>query len=84
MEGLLEGKYNGHPTSLEYLARPDGSAVLTFVAQIQNEAENTWYEAFIDAHSGDLVSVIDFTAEAAVSFFFRLERVVFVSEWCLS
>ncbi|KAH6901627.1 metalloprotease [Coprinopsis sp. MPI-PUGE-AT-0042] len=65
VEEMLEGKYNGHPTSLEYLARPDGSAALTYVAQIQNEEENKWYEAFIDAHTGELVSVTDFTAEAS-------------------
>ena len=67
VEETLDGKYNGHPTRLEYLARPDGSAALTFAAQIENVAENTWYEAFIDAHTGDLLSVVDFTADAAVS-----------------
>ncbi|TEB05106.1 metalloprotease [Coprinellus micaceus] len=61
----LNGKYNGHPTTVEYLARPDGTAALTHVIQIQNADENTWYEAFVDAHSGELLSITDFSAEAA-------------------
>ncbi|KAF5341927.1 hypothetical protein D9611_001094 [Ephemerocybe angulata] len=65
IEEQLEGKYNNHPTSLEYLARPDGTAALTHVVQIQNEDVNSWYEAFIDAHSGELLSITDFTADAA-------------------
>ncbi|TFK20579.1 metalloprotease [Coprinopsis marcescibilis] len=64
VEEILEGKYNGYPTKLEYLARPDGSATLAYVAQIQNVEENTWYEAFIDAENGELVSVTDFVSEA--------------------
>ncbi|KAH6915888.1 metalloprotease [Coprinopsis sp. MPI-PUGE-AT-0042] len=64
VEEALDGKYNGHPTRLEYLARPDGSASLVFAAQIENVEANTWYEAFIDAHTGDLLSVVDFTADA--------------------
>jgi extracellular elastinolytic metalloproteinase len=66
VEEALDGKYNGHPTRLEYLARPDGSASLVFAAQIENIESNTWYEAFIDAHSGELLSVVDFTADATV------------------
>ncbi|KAF6759634.1 hypothetical protein DFP72DRAFT_788093, partial [Ephemerocybe angulata] len=61
-EEQLEGKYNNHPTTLEYLACPDGTAALTHVVQIQNEEANSWYEAFIDAHTGELLSVTDFTA----------------------
>ncbi|TEB34010.1 hypothetical protein FA13DRAFT_1789786 [Coprinellus micaceus] len=65
IEAELNGKYNGHPTTVEYLARPDGTAALTHVIQIQNADENTWYEAFVDAHSGELLSITDFSAEAA-------------------
>ncbi|KAF6749059.1 hypothetical protein DFP72DRAFT_1049171 [Ephemerocybe angulata] len=66
VEEQLEGKYNNHPTTLEYLARPDGTAALTHVVQIQNEEVNSCYEAFIDAHTGELLSVTDFTANASV------------------
>ncbi|KAG6873511.1 hypothetical protein C0995_014779 [Termitomyces sp. Mi166 len=64
-EDLLDGKYNGHPTSLEYLVRPDGSVALAHVIQIQNDESGSWYEAFMDAHSGDLLSITDFIADAA-------------------
>ncbi|KAJ2916540.1 hypothetical protein MD484_g3868, partial [Candolleomyces efflorescens] len=64
IEEQLDGKWNNHPVSLEYLARPDGSAALVHVVQIQNEKVNSWYEAYVDAHSGELLSVTDFTAEA--------------------
>ncbi|KAG5637838.1 hypothetical protein H0H81_003043 [Sphagnurus paluster] len=65
-EQALDGKYNDHPPSLEYLVRPDGSASLTHVIQIRNEEAGTWYEAFVDAHSGDILSVTDFVADASV------------------
>ncbi|KAJ8502662.1 hypothetical protein ONZ45_g11542 [Pleurotus djamor] len=64
-ESALEGKYNGHPAALEYYAKPDGSAVLTHVVQVQNDETDAWYEAFVDAHTGELVSVTDFVAHAS-------------------
>jgi hypothetical protein len=66
-EGLLDGKYNEWPSSLEYVVKEDNSAVLTHVVQIQNNKTGAWYEAFVDAHSGDLVSVTDFVTDATVS-----------------
>ncbi|KAF5332497.1 hypothetical protein D9611_005472 [Ephemerocybe angulata] len=65
IEKQLEGTYNNQPISLEYLALPDGSAALVHVIQIQNQEVNSWYEAFVDAHSGELLSITDFTADAA-------------------
>ena len=67
VEAALDGKYNGHPTRLEYLARPDGSVALVYAAQIENVEDNKWFEAFIDAQSGELLSVVDFTADVTVS-----------------
>ncbi|EAU86463.1 metalloprotease [Coprinopsis cinerea okayama7 len=64
VEEILDGKYNDHPTRLEYLARPDGTASLVYAAQIENVEDNKWYEAYIDAHNGELLSVVDFTADA--------------------
>jgi hypothetical protein len=58
----LSGEYNGHPTTIEYLAKDDGSVALTHVVQIQND-QGAWYEAFVDAHSGDLLSVTDFVTK---------------------
>ncbi|KAF8886309.1 metalloprotease [Infundibulicybe gibba] len=43
-ENALNGKFNGHPPTLEYL----------------NDKTGAWFEAFMDAHSGDILSVTDF------------------------
>ncbi|KII83791.1 hypothetical protein PLICRDRAFT_58243 [Plicaturopsis crispa FD-325 SS-3] len=64
-EKALSGTYNQFPATIEYLAKEDGSVALTHVVQIRNEGAGTWYEAFVDAHSGDLVSVTDFVAKAS-------------------
>ncbi|KAJ8495564.1 hypothetical protein ONZ45_g12819 [Pleurotus djamor] len=63
-EQLLDGKDNGHPPTLEFLALQDGSAALTHVIQIQNDETGAWVEAFIDAHTGELRSVTDFVNKA--------------------
>src|ERR1700712_2352744 len=65
-EDALAGKYNSHPASIQYLVKSDGSAALTHVIQIRNEDAGTWYDAFVDAHSGDLLHVTDFVAKASV------------------
>ncbi|TCD65526.1 hypothetical protein EIP91_002534 [Steccherinum ochraceum] len=66
-EQKLNGKFDTEsfpaPT-LEYVAQQDGNAVLTHVFQVRNEDTFDWYEAFVDAHSGALVSVTDFKAHA--------------------
>jgi len=64
---MLDGTYNGQPTTIQYIAKEDGSMVLTHSMQIRNETQGTWYDAFVDAHSGELVHVTDFVAKASVS-----------------
>jgi len=71
-EAAFSGKYNGFPTGIEYLARPDGSAALVHTVQIQNEDVNSWYEVYIDAHSGEILSATDYVAEASVRVLSRL------------
>lgn len=66
-EQSLYGTYNGHPTKLEYLANPNGHLSLVHVIQIQNETAGTWYEAFLDAHSGQHLSSTNFVSHATVS-----------------
>ncbi|KAF8868857.1 hypothetical protein BD779DRAFT_1458990 [Infundibulicybe gibba] len=64
-ERALNGTFNGHAT-LEYLVtRPSGPIHLTHVVQIQNVDEGAWFEAYMDAHSGDLIHAIDFVARAS-------------------
>ncbi|KAF9556775.1 hypothetical protein CPC08DRAFT_764997 [Agrocybe pediades] len=64
-EKALDGTFNQHPAKLEFFAKPDNTAVLTHVIQIQNDDTGAWFEAFVDAHSGDLVSVTDFVTKAS-------------------
>ncbi|KAI0315941.1 Fungalysin metallopeptidase-domain-containing protein [Amylostereum chailletii] len=63
-ETTLDGKYNEHPTRVEYLVKDDNTAVLVHVIQIQNETTHTWYEAFVDAHNNKVISVNDFVNKA--------------------
>ncbi|KAF5351227.1 hypothetical protein D9756_008169 [Leucocoprinus leucothites] len=64
-EKALGGTYtSGDAPNLEYFVNSDGSLALTYVMQIKNETENLWVEAFVCAHSGELLSVTDFTAHA--------------------
>lgn len=71
---VAEGKLNATfdkttlpAPKLEYLAKQDGSASLTYVVQVRNAEAFTWYEAFVDAHTGELASVTDFSADAKVN-----------------
>ncbi|KAF5344346.1 hypothetical protein D9758_013266 [Tetrapyrgos nigripes] len=63
-ETALSGAKNDVEPGVEYLVQPDGSLALSHVLQVSNKEDGTWYEAFVDAHSGELLSVTDFVAEA--------------------
>ncbi|KAK7685033.1 hypothetical protein QCA50_011869 [Cerrena zonata] len=66
-EEALNGKFVAdefpEPT-VEYVAQQDGSLKLAHVFQVRNDEANTWYEAFVDAHTADVISVTDFVAKA--------------------
>ncbi|KAI9439555.1 Fungalysin metallopeptidase-domain-containing protein [Lactarius indigo] len=64
-EKALNGTYNGHNTTLEFVVQPNGYAALSHVIQIQNDTAGTWYEAFVDAHNNTLITVTDFAARAS-------------------
>jgi len=57
-EQAFPGAYNGHPIKLKYYAQPDGSIVLVHVIQIQSDL--TWFQVYVDAHSGQVVSSTNF------------------------
>ena len=59
--------HNDHPPSLEFFAKEDRTLALTHVIQVQNN--DHWFEAFVDAHSGEIVNIIDFVAHASVCIF---------------
>ncbi|KAJ6626700.1 Fungalysin metallopeptidase-domain-containing protein [Mycena sp. CBHHK59/15] len=64
-EDALGGTYNEHPAEIKYFAKDDGSAALVHAFQVQNTESGAWYEAFVDAHTNELVSVVDFVAKAS-------------------
>ena len=66
-ETALSGKFNEHPPTLEFVAKKDGSLALTHVVQIQNDDTGAWVEAFVDAHSGEIVQLTDFVTKITVS-----------------
>jgi extracellular elastinolytic metalloproteinase len=66
-EAALGCTHDSYPTSLQYLANPDGSASLVHVFQLKNDEVGKYYQAHVDAHSGKLLSTVDFVAEATVS-----------------
>ncbi|TFK68006.1 metalloprotease MEP2 [Pluteus cervinus] len=69
-EEILQGQFDGFTPSLGYLARPDGSANLVYIIQIRIEdtvdLAHGWFETFVDAHTGEVLSLTDFVAEAIV------------------
>ncbi|TFK18964.1 metallo proteinase 10 [Coprinopsis marcescibilis] len=65
IEESLEASYNNINATLEYFVKPDGQVALTHIIQLQNPETDAWFEAFIDAHSGELISVNDFVAHAS-------------------
>ncbi|KAJ8087726.1 hypothetical protein PM082_006563 [Marasmius tenuissimus] len=65
IEEVLQGKKNEVEPTLGYLVQQDESIALVHVFQVQNEEANSWFEVYADAHTGELVSVTDFVAEAS-------------------
>lgn len=64
-EDVLGGKQVDVPVTLEYIAKEDNTVALAHVVQVQNA--DHWYQAHVDAHTGELINTIDFVAEASVS-----------------
>ncbi|KAB5595169.1 Extracellular metalloproteinase mep [Ceratobasidium theobromae] len=64
-EAAIGGKYNNWPTALEYFAKDSDHVVLTHVVQVQNNETQEWYEAFVDANSGEIVNIVSFVADAS-------------------
>ncbi|CAE6534804.1 unnamed protein product [Rhizoctonia solani] len=64
-EAALGGMYNDRPVLLEYFAKDSRHVVLTYVVEVRNYETDEWHEAFVDAHSGEIVNVISFGADAS-------------------
>ncbi|KAJ7176314.1 Fungalysin metallopeptidase-domain-containing protein [Mycena crocata] len=64
-EEKLGGSHEGLPEAeLKYFAKEDGSAALVHAFQVRDEEAGTWFQALVDAHSGELISVVDYVAAA--------------------
>ncbi|KAJ7089038.1 Fungalysin metallopeptidase-domain-containing protein [Mycena crocata] len=64
-EDVLGGSAAGLPDAeLKWFAKEDGTAALVHSFQVQNADDGTWYEALVDAHSGETVSIVDYVAHA--------------------
>ena len=66
-EQRLDGIHTGHPTETQYLATSSGHLALVHTIQIKNDELGTHHEAFVDAHSGQLLSLTDFVCYASAS-----------------
>ncbi|KZV72685.1 hypothetical protein PENSPDRAFT_628543, partial [Peniophora sp. CONT] len=62
-ESALGASVTDHPATLEYLARADGSVALTHVVQVRDEDKGIWVEAFVDAHTNELISIVNFVTK---------------------
>lgn len=67
-ESALGGRHvpDNHPdpSGIQYVLQGGGTLALTHVFQVSNETTGAWFEAFVDAHSGKLLSVTDYVAHA--------------------
>ena len=67
-EDTLDGKVLKASTVanyLGYLAKEDGSAVLAYVFIVVDATISRWLQAFVDAHSGHLLSIEDMVFHAS-------------------
>ncbi|KAK1218861.1 hypothetical protein PQX77_018432 [Marasmius sp. AFHP31] len=64
-EKTLGGQANDIAPALQYLARSDGSVSLVHAIQVQDDDTDSFVEAYVDAHSGKVVSMNDFVADAS-------------------
>ncbi|KAJ7793197.1 hypothetical protein B0H14DRAFT_2623147 [Mycena olivaceomarginata] len=53
-EQTIDGTFNEHPPTLEFL-----------MLEIQNTETNAWLEPFVDAHTGDVLSLTDFVTKTS-------------------
>ncbi|PSS15399.1 hypothetical protein PHLCEN_2v3275 [Hermanssonia centrifuga] len=66
-ESALNGTFeaiNFPQPKLIYLVKGDSSLALAHVFQVRNGGSGSWYEAYVDAHTGEILSVTDFVAQA--------------------
>ncbi|KAL5631553.1 hypothetical protein ACGC1H_007167 [Rhizoctonia solani] len=64
-EAATGAKYNQWPTTTEYFAKDSHNLVLSHVVQVQNDQSGEWYEAYVDASTGEVVNLVSFVSDAS-------------------
>ncbi|CAE6404258.1 unnamed protein product [Rhizoctonia solani] len=64
-EAATGAKYNQWPTTTEYFAKDFDNLVLSHVVQVQNDQSGEWYEAYVDASTGEVVNLVSFVSDAS-------------------
>ena len=67
IEAQLDGAHNLEPPLLVYYILPTRLVVLSYLVEIVNLISAKWCEAFVDAHTGELVGLTAFVTAASVS-----------------
>lgn len=56
-------QYNGWPVKQQYVFQETDHAAYAYVVQVRND--KSWFNAYIDAATGNVVNVVDFVAHAS-------------------
>jgi extracellular elastinolytic metalloproteinase len=64
-EQKLGGTRTKKDPTLEYYVLPSGDLALTYVVEVQTASGGHWYEAFVDATTGEIRGANDFVAAAS-------------------
>ena len=65
-EAALNCFHNSRPITTQYLANPDGTVALVYVIEVRNDETGESYQAHVDAHSGKLISTVNYVSHATV------------------
>ena len=77
-EASLNATYDKFPPKLEYVITQEGAAALTWTIQVRND--DHWYAASVDAHTSQVVNVVDYVAEASYRAL-NINKQVRVKDW---
>ncbi|PPQ67231.1 hypothetical protein CVT24_011550, partial [Panaeolus cyanescens] len=64
IEQELDGKLSGPDPKLEYVLKGADTAVLTYKFQIHNVLKSMYLGVNVDAHTGEIVRVVDYSSQA--------------------
>ncbi|KXN84342.1 hypothetical protein AN958_12696 [Leucoagaricus sp. SymC.cos] len=67
LETNLEAEYEPAPqvSSLGWFVMDDNAVALVYALQFKNLSNSVWFEAYVDAHTGKVISATDFVSDAS-------------------